>query len=324
MKRGIQMDSKVEIYASGDSHEIRVQFDQETVWLTQAQLCELFERDQSVISRHIRNIFKEGELEKDTNMQKMHIPGSDKPVAFYDLDVIISVGYRVKSQQGVLFRKWATQRLKDYLIQGYTINEQRLAQKQQEVEYLKTGIRILGRAIEEHTESQTNDFLGLFGDGLSLLDDYDHEALDSRGSSETSVNYPDEADYLAMIREMYSDFESDVFAKPKDNSFASSVGQISQSFGGKDLYLTLEEKAANLFYYITKNHSFVDGNKRIAAACFLLFLNENNALLMQDGTPCISNEALAALTLFVAVSKPDEADTVKKLVISILNRSKQT
>lgn len=239
---------------------------------------------------------------------------------FYNLDVIISVGYRVKSQRGTQFRQWATLRLKDYLVQGYAVNEKRLAQKQQEVEYLKTGIRILNRAIEEQTTIEEFEMLKVFAKGLSLLDDYDHETLDKKGLTQQEIIYPSVEEYLKMICAMYSEFETDVFAKPKDDSFHSSVNQIKQGFGNTEFYPTLEEKAANLLYFITKNHSFVDGNKRIAAACFLYFMQKNNALLKPDGNPIIDNAALAALTLFIATSKPNEAEIVKQLTISILNR----
>lgn len=317
------METKVEIFKSSDNHiELQVQFEADTVWLTQEQIVALFERDQSVISRHINNVFREKELPKESNMQKMHIANSDKPVSFYNLDVIISVGYRVKSQRGTQFRQWATQRLKDYLVQGYAINEKRLAQKQQEVEYLKTGIRILNRAIEQQATEDDSQMLHVFAKGLSLLDDYDHQTLETKGATVRVAVYPSYAQYIQLIDTMYSKFASDVFAQPKDDSFHSSIHQIAQSFGGVELYPSIEEKGANLLYLITKNHSFVDGNKRIAAACFLYFMEQNNALYYTDGTPIISNEALAALTLFIATSKTEEANIVKQLVISILNKNK--
>ncbi|MDD4921278.1 MAG: RhuM family protein [Bacteroidales bacterium] len=318
-----QMENKIEIFKSNDNHvELQVQFDADTVWLSQEQIVVLFERDQSVISRHINNVFNEKELPKESNMQKMHIANSDKPVSFYNLDVIISVGYRVKSQRGTQFRQWATQRLKDYLVQGYAINEKRLAQKQQEVEYLKTGIRILKQAIGQQATDDDSQMLRVFAKGLALLDDYDHQTLETKGKTLREAVYPSLAQYMQLIDTMYSEFASDVFAQPKDNSFHSSINQIAQSFGGVELYPSIEEKGANLLYFITKNHSFVDGNKRIAAACFLHFMEKNNALYFADGTPLISNEALAALTLFIATSKTEEVDIVKRLIISILNKNK--
>jgi prophage maintenance system killer protein len=316
------MNNQIEIYQGSDGQtQIEVKFKGETVWLSQEQLVLLFHRDQSVISRHIRNVFKEGELNEKSTMQKMHIGNSDKPAAFYNLDVIISVGYRVKSAQGTQFRIWATQRLKDYLLQGYAINEKRLAQKQQEVQTLKDGIRILSRAIEQKVDDTNLEWLNHFAKGLELLDDYDHENLDVKGLSKKKAIYPELADYQKVISSMRSDFESGVFGKEKDGSFKSAVSQISKGFGEEDFYPTLEEKAATLLYLIVKNHGFVDGNKRIAAACFLLFLQKNDLLHNSKGFSIISNDALASLTLFIASSKPEEMDTVKKLVISVLNRN---
>ncbi len=326
------MGKKIEIYKINDTHtEIHVQFENESVWLSREQLSDLFQRDRTVISRHISNIFKEGELDKDMVCAKFAhttqhgaIEGKtqNKKVDYYNLDVIISVGYRVKSQRGTQFRQWATQRLKDYLVQGYALNEKRLAQKQQEIEYLKTGIRIVSRVIEEEANKENNEVFKLFSNGLALLDDYDNEALDIAGESQKETIYPSYNDYMHLIQEMYSDFESTVFALQKDGSFVSAINQIAQGFAGNDLYPTIEEKAANLLYFIVKNHSFVDGNKRIAAACFVYFLKRNNMLLKKDGSLIIDNNTLAALTLFIAISKSDEANAVKKLVISILNRNR--
>jgi prophage maintenance system killer protein len=326
------MENKVEIFQTTDSQtEIKVQFDEETVWLTQKQMAELFDRNRVAITQHIGNIFKEGELDENVVCKNsLHttkhgaISGKSqlKTTKYYNLDVIISVGYRVKSLRGTQFRQWATQRLKDYLVQGYAINEKRLAQKQQEVEHLKTGIRILNRAIEQQATEDDSQMLRVFARGLALLDDYDHQTLETKGKTVREAVYPTFDQYMELIHTMYSDFASDVFAQPKDESFHSSINQIAQSFGGTELYPTIEEKGANLLYYITKNHSFVDGNKRIAAACFLLFMEKNNALYKASGTPIISNEALAALTLFIATSKTEEVDAVKNLIISILNIEK--
>ncbi|MDZ4205430.1 MAG: virulence protein RhuM/Fic/DOC family protein [Bacteroidales bacterium] len=315
------MENQIEIYKTPDGKtQIEVQFKKNTVWLSQSQITELFQRDRTVITKHINNIFKEGELNKKSNVHFLHIANSDKPVAIYNLDVIISVGYRVKSQRGTQFRQWATQRLKDYLVQGYAINEKRLAEKQMQVETLKTGIRILSRAIEAQAEKATGESLMLFARGLKILDDYDHETLDAKGKTTTTAILPTLTEYLDVVKSMRSDFSSAVFALPKDQSFESSVAQIGQSYNGKELYPSIEEKAATLLYLIVKNHSFVDGNKRIGAACFLYFLNKNGVLFTEENQPVISNEALAALTLFVASSKPEEMETIKKLIISILNR----
>ncbi len=326
------MENKIEIFKISDNQaEIQVQFDDDTVWLNQMQMASLFDRDRKTITRHLTNIFKEGELVEEVvcsffehTTQHGAIPGKTQTqtVKLYNLDVIISVGYRVKSQRGTQFRQWATQRLKDYLVKGYAINEKRLEQKQQQVDYLKTGIRIISRAIEDATNDSNKEVFQLFSNGLALLDDYDHKELDEKGTTLRETNYPTFEAYMDLIGNMYSDFKSDVFAQPKDDTFKSSIGQIRQGFDGQDLYPSIEEKAANLLYFITKNHSFVDGNKRIAAACFVYFLEQNEALLNLDGDPIIDNNTLAALTLFIATSQTDEADIVKRFVISMLNRNK--
>jgi death-on-curing family protein len=314
--------NQIEIFQSKDGIILEVQLSNDTVWLSQEQLSTLFERDISVISRHLRNVFKERELDKESNMQKMQIANSDKPIMLYNLDVIISVGYRVKSLRGTQFRQWATQRLKNYLIEGMVLNEKRLAQKNKEIQIRHNGIRILSRAIEEKA-STTEDFTWLhqFSIGLQLLDDYDHEALDSKGRHTNEVSYPDFSVYTDVVNAMRSEFNSGVFGKEKDDGFKSAIQQIRQGFGNEDAYPSIEEKAAMLLYLIIKNHAFVDGNKRIAAACFLMFLNRNSLLYTAKGNTIISNEALASLTLFVAASKSEEMETVKNLIVSILNRA---
>jgi len=321
------MENKIEIYKTPDNKtEVRVRFEEETVWLTQNQMAKLFHQTKQNISLHINNCFKEGELTKDATVKKYLTVQQEgnrsvkRNIEYYNLDVIISVGYRVKSLRGTQFRIWATQRLKDYLVKGYAINEKRLKEKQMEVEYLKTGLRILGRTIEEKTESSKEEILRIFKNGLKLLDDYDHKQLESKGKTIGRIYYPTVEELLDFIQRMYSDFKSNVFAKLKDESFNSSVNQIKQTFGGKELYPSIEEKAANLLYLIVKNHSFVDGNKRIAAACFLYFLEKNNILLKVTGDPIISNDALASLTLFIAVSRPEEKESVIRLIITILNK----
>lgn len=318
--------SEIIMYQAEDNHtEVQVRFEDDTVWLNQEQLSLLFQRDQSVISRHIRNIFKEGELDRESIMQKMHNAHSDKPIVFYNLDLIISVGYRVNSVRGTQFRQWATRRLRDYLVEGYAINQKRLEERNIELKHLKTGISILHRAIEQQAQTVAEAgnlaaMLEQFSTGLLLLDDYDHETLDSKGKTSRETVRVSKEQYLILIDSMRDEFSSDVFALPKDESFDSSISQIYQSFGGAELYPSLEEKAAMLLYFIVKNHSFIDGNKRIAAACFLYFLDQNGLLHTSAGDAIISNEALAAITLFIAVSKPDEMETVKNVVISILNR----
>ena len=323
----MEVQNKIEIYQSDDKQTIvEVKFEQETIWLTQKQMSELFEKDVRTINEHIKTIYRTGELNKNSTIRKFRIVRQEgkrkvaREIEHYNLDMIISIGYRVNSLRGTQFRIWATQRLKDYLVKGYAINEKRLQEKEQEVIHLRTGIKILSRTIEAQNQSKENKILNIFANGLELLDDYDHETLDTKGNTKAETVFPTYEDYINFIKQMYSDFESDVFAKPKDDSFYSSINQIAQTFEGKELYPSIQEKAANLLYYIVKNHSFVDGNKRIAAACFLYFLDKNKALI-NNNKVIISNEALAALTLFIATSKSDEADIVKRFVISILNRN---
>lgn len=314
------------IYQDEDEQtRVEVRFEAETVWLNQDHLALLFQRERSVITKHIRNIFKEGELELKSNVQKMHIANSDKPTVFYNLDVIISVGYRVKSRQGTRFRQWATKRLREYLVDGYSINQKRLAERDMELRDLRNGISILRRSIEHQAADLVDaghlaQLLEGFARGLSLLDDYDHKTLDTAGVTKRPAVVVEIHKYQAVIESMRSEFASELFGREKDDGFESSVRQIHQSYGGVDLYPGLEEKAAMLLYLIIKNHSFLDGNKRIAAACFLYFMEKNNLLYSESGNPVISNDALAAVTLFIAVSKPEEMETVKNVVISILNR----
>ncbi len=237
--------NKIEIYQSSDKQTVvEVKFEKETIWLSQKQMANLFDKDSDTIGLHLKNIFKEEELnEKATteHFSVVQIEGKrnvKRNIKFYNLDAIISVGYRVNSKRGTQFRIWATQRLKDFLVKGYAINEKRLHEKQQEVQHLKTGIQILNRAIEAKNETKENEILNIFAKGLELLDDYDHEALDAKGNTEQDTHFPTYDNYIAFINEMYSDFESDVFAKPKDQSFHSSINQIAQTFDGTELYPT--------------------------------------------------------------------------------------
>jgi len=324
--------SEVVIYQTSDSQiQVEVKFDQDTVWTSRQQLSDLFDRDIKTIGKHINNVFKEGELDKSSVVAKFATTATDGKtyqVEYYNLDVIISVGYRVKSQRGTQFRQWATQRLKEYLVQGYAINQKRLAEKEMEVQHLKSGIHILRRTIEhkDHSQDEVKGLATLlddFSQGLTLLDDYDHEQLDEKGNSQKEAVFIGYEEFMTLIEAMRT-LSSDVFfGKEKDESFKSSTTQIYQSFAGQDLYPSLEEKAAMLLYFIGKNHSFVDGNKRIAAACFLYFLEKNSLLYNTKGEAMLSNDTLASLTLFIAESKPEEMETVKQLIISILNRKKR-
>lgn len=321
------MQNQIEIF-QGENNEINVEvkFEKDTVWLSQKQMAELFQKDSDTIGLHVKNIYNEGELYKNSTAEDFSVDRLEgkrkvtRVVVHYNLDVIISVGYRVNSKRGVQFRQWATQRLKDYLVKGYAINEHRLAQKNQEIQFLHDGIRIMSRAIEEVSNDEAYKWLEKFSKGLKLLDDYDHEQLDTKGLSLVPGVHPNILEYEEIVNSMRTEFDSSVFGKKKDDGFLSAVSQIEQSFGDSYVYPSVEEKAAMLLYLIIKNHAFIDGNKRIGAACFLLFLMRNNLLLSENGVPFIGNDALASITLFVAASKPEEMEMVKGLVISVLNR----
>ncbi|SEK97428.1 Fic/DOC family protein [Maribacter orientalis] len=250
-------------------------------------------------------------IEKYSVVQKEGNRNVRRTVLFYSLDAIISVGYRVNSKQGTQFRIWANSILREYLVKGYAVNEKRLAQKEEEIEILINGISILGRAIEDRSSNENNEWLRQFSQGLKLLDDYDHESLDTKGLTKKESIFPSLQDYQVLVRQMSAEFDSDIFGREKDKNFQRSLAQITKGFGTEDFYPTIEEKAATLLYLITKNHSFVDGNNRIATACFLKFLNENNMLDSKNGKPIISNDTLASLTLFIASSKTEEMQTVK-------------
>jgi len=246
-------------------------------------------------------------------------------VEHYNLDVIISVGYRVKSKRGVQFRQWATARLKEYLVEGYSLNQKRLEERNLEIKRLQDGISILRRTLEsqEFSIQETGDLAALldeFARGLTLLDDYDHASLDLTGKTKRNAIPIDVGEYRSIIESMRGGFQSDLFGREKDDTFGGSVEQIYQSIGGQELYPSLEDKATMLLYFIVKNHSFVDGNKRIAAACFLYFMEKNGLLHRGGNGSLIDNESLAAITLFIAISKPEEMQTVKQVVISLLNR----
>ena len=257
------INNQIEIYTSPDgSTQIEVQFEGDTFWLNLNQISRLFEKDKSVISRHLSNIYKEGELDRNSTVAKNATVQNEaerevkREIEFYNLDAILSVGYRVNSKRGTQFRQWATKRLKDYLIEGVAINEKRLEQKNKEIQVLHDGIRILSRAIEEKAASHVGyDWLNQFSVGLQLLDDYDHEALDAKGNHQTNADYPVKSEYMKLVNQMRIEFNSDVFGKEKDGGFDSAVNQIMQGFGEQDAYPSIEEKAAMLLYLVVKNHA---------------------------------------------------------------------
>ena len=293
------MANNIVLFQSSDREiSLDVSTDGSTVWLTQSQMAELFEKDQSVISRHISNVFKDGELEKESNMHFLHIAKSDRPVAFYNLDVIISVGYRVKSRRGVEFRRWATDVLRRYIIEGAATNERRLEQ-------LGKVTRVMARIQESLETRQVLDIVQSYTAALDLLDDYDHQRLKA----------PKEC--RKVIDDMKFGEESDLFGVEKDESFKGTLGSIYQGFGGQEIYPSLQEKAANLLYLVVKNHAFLDGNKRIAATMFLYFLDRNGVLFV-DGRKTIDDSTLVAITIMIAESKPEEKDAMTALVMNFL------
>ena len=290
-----------------EDHQIKleVNVESETVWLSANQMALLFERDEKTIRKHINNVFSESEVDKINNTQKMRVEGVKQLVPFYTLDVIISVGYRVKSKRGVEFRRWANSVLKQYILKGYAVNDNRIKQ-------LGEVIRIMKRTENELDSKQMLSVIEKYSNALDLLDSYDHQNMTRpKGSEATYVLQYEEC--MEVIQSMRFGDESDLFGKEKDDSFKGSIGNIYQSFGGVDIYESLEEKAANLLYFVTKNHSFFDGNKRIAATMFLYFLDKNNALFV-DGKKKIEDSTLVALTIMIAESRPEE----KEMMISVI------
>jgi len=319
-------ENKIVIYQTEDGQtQIDVRLENETVWLTQAQMANLFQKDQSVVARHIANVFKEGELEKESNMQILHNTLSKyKPTSVYSLDVIISVGYRVKSKRGTAFRIWARQIIKDYLAKGYAVN-QRIHKEQ--IGELRQLVGMLGRTIQSQPVLSTDETNALFevvtdySYALDTLDNYDYERLtiDKTTKEETfHATYENAMEEIDRLRDKFGG--SALFGNEKDDSFKSSIGQIYQTFGGQELYPSVEEKAAMLLYLVTKNHSFSDGNKRIAATLFLWFLNNNRILYREDGSKRLADNTLVALTLMIAESKTEEKDVMVKVVVNLINQ----
>lgn len=298
--------------ASDGDVRLDVRVKNETVWLTQMQMSDLFERNRSTITRHINKLFQENELDKKSNVHFLHFANSDKPVALYSLDVIISVGYRVKSQRGVEFRKWANNILKQYIMNGYAVNKNRMEQ-------LGKIVQIMKRIDSGLDKNQVLNVIEKFTTALDLLDDYDHQRI-KKPSGNKSTYVLDYEECKKVISEMKFSAQSDLFGQEKDDSFKASINAIYQTFGGKEVYPSLEEKAANLLYLITKNHSFLDGNKRIAAAVFLYFLEKNNALF-DDEKKIINDYTLVAITIMIAESKTSEKDAIIGLIMNFLAKS---
>ncbi|MBP9152201.1 MAG: virulence protein RhuM/Fic/DOC family protein [Flavobacteriales bacterium] len=319
------MENSIEIYNSEGETRIEVRFEQETVWLSLNQISELFGRDKSVISRHLKKIYDDDELNRLSTVAKnatVQMEGNrkvEREIETYNLDAILSVGYKVNSKQGTQFRIWATQRLKEHLIQGYTINKQRLSQLKQSVKLIQTAVA--SEALDSNQSKEIIEVLTDFALGLDILDGYDNQSLQVTDITEAAsykISYKEAIEAIAQLREKFGG--SELFGKEKDASFRSSIATIDQTFGGNELYPSMEEKAANLLYFVVKNHSFVDGNKRIAAWLFVWYLNMNGHLYNASGKFKIENNALASLTLMIALSKPEEKELMIKVVVNSINK----
>jgi death-on-curing family protein len=327
------ISSEIKIFKSKDGDtEIQVKLDNETVWLNQYQLEDLFHTDRSSINRHISNIYKSKELkEKPTCafFAQVHKEGSrevTRKIKFYNLDLIISVGYRVNSKRGTEFRIWANKIIKEYLIKGYALNETRLAQQNEQLRELQEAVKIIGnvvnyKALENFESIELIKIITDYAYGLEILDQYDYQNLEIRstsGKESYQLTYTEAINKIKQVKKAFSN--SNLFGVEKDNSLKSSLSTIYQTFDGVDLYPSIEEKAANLLYFVTKNHSFVDGNKRIAAFLFLYFLERNGILFDNSGNKRIADNALVALTLMIAVSKPEEKETMVKVIVNLINK----
>lgn len=312
-----------------DSGALEVQMDgkQDTVWLSQAQMVVLFGRERSVITKHLRNIFMEEELDEKSNVQNMHIANSDKPVQFYNLDVIISVGYRVKSKEATRFRQWATRTLRDHLVHGYTLNEERLKNQQENIRQLERTLTLFQQTlIDQATLPEARGLAQIITDYAQtfvLLNQFDSERLPDEGFQTNlyfEIKFEDANQAIAALKkDMLEKGEaSELFGRPKDDSFAGILGNITQSFGGEYLYPSVEAQAAHLLYFVIKNHPFTDGNKRIGAFVFIWFLTLNRHHLKQSGQVKINDNALAAIALLVAQSDPNQKELMIHLIMNLI------
>ena len=324
-------ENKIIIYQTEDGQtQIDVRLENETVWLTQAQMAELFQTDRTSIVRHINNIYKVEELDRESTCAKIaqvQIEGKRtvrRNIPYFNLDMIISVGYRVNSKRGVRFRQWANRILKDYLIKGYAVNERI---RKEQIGELRQLVGMLGRAVQSQpllSTDETNALFEVVTDytyALDTLDNYDYERLTIEKTTKEEPFHATYENAMEEIRRLREKFGGSVlFGNEKDDSFKSSIGQIYQTFGGEELYPSVEEKAAMLLYLVTKNHSFSDGNKRIAATLFLWFLNNNGILYRKDGSKRLADNTLVALTLMIAESKTEEKDVMVKVVVNLINQ----
>ena len=325
------MNNSIEIYRSQDgSIQLNVKLENDTVWLTQSQMAELFGVDRTSIVRHIRNIYKSEELDQNSTCAKNAQVRTEghrsilREIPYYNLDMIISVGYRVNSKNATSFRRWATSVLKQYLIKGYAINQQIKLDRYNE---LKDVVRLMSRTVGLQEKVTSEEYGGLFNVisdyvyALDTLDHYDYQSLSIQKTTKIEpfrATYDNAMEAINVLKEKFGG--SQWFANEKDNSFKSSIGQIYQTFGGEELYPSVEEKAAMLLYLVVKNHSFSDGNKRIAAMLFLWFLNNNHVLYAEDGHKRIADNTLVALTLMIAESRTDEKDVMVKVVVNLINK----
>lgn len=327
----MNLSNQIIIYQTEDGQtQVDVRMENETVWLTQAQMVELFQTTKQNVSLHLGNVFKEGELEQEATVKEYLTVQQEgkrsvsRQVKYYNLDVIISVGYRVKSKRGTAFRIWANKILKQYLIKGYAVNE-RLRKEQ--IGELRQLVGMLGRTIQNQpllSNDETNALFEVVTDytyALDTLDNYDYERLTINKTTKEEPFHATYENAMRAIDGLREKFGGSVlFGNEKDDSFKSSIGQIYQTFGGEELYPSVEEKAAMLLYLVTKNHSFSDGNKRIAATLFLWFLNGNRILYRPDGTKRLADNTLVALTLMIAESKTEEKDIMVKVVVNLINQ----
>ncbi len=323
-------ENKIVIYQTDDGQtQIDVRLENETVWLTQSQMAELFLTDRTSIVRHINNIYKVEELERESTCAKIaqvQMEGKrtvKRNIPYFNLDMIISVGYRVNSKRGVKFRQWANQVLKQYLVKGYAVNERI---RHEQIAELRQLVQVVGRTLQSQSQVSDDENQALFDIvvdytyALDTLDKYDFQQLTVEKTTREDkfhATYENAMDAIKALRDKFGG--NGLFGNEKDDSFKSSIGQIYQTFGGEELYPSVEEKAAMLLYLVTKNHSFSDGNKRIAATLFLWFLNGNGILYHQDGSKRIADSTLVALTLMIAESRPEDKDVMVKVIVNLIN-----
>ena len=326
--------SEIKIYKTENGNTtIEVKLEKETVWLSQKQMAELFEKDTDTIGLHLKNIYKSEELDEFSTTDKYSVVQKEgnrnvqRQIKYYNLDAIISVGYRVNSKRGILFRKWSTQLLKEYLIKRFAINQEKLEKQNKQLLELKETVKILSNVVsnKELSNDESKGLLDIISDysyALDVLDKYDYQSLKIENITTNEIyqlTYEEAINQIQLTKRVYGN--SDLFGQEKDKSFRSSIATIYQTFEKVDLYPSVEEKASNLLYFVVKNHSFSDGNKRIAAFLFLYFLEKNGILRTENGTKRIADNTLVALTLMIAISKPEEKDTMVKIIVNLINKN---